>query len=216
MHALNLLIPHDINCLLGALEVKLKLPIFLAQFEALAFLYPGEEILVLRDLSLGVAIPGSEIPAAVLLPKPTRGREVAYRIGAAVNRCGLLFALAGHLVEQPERRVLGRPLRQARPEHREFLLVFLLQLRLDALILDQLCLLLLLLGSAHVPIQPRQAHLLPVKLPLEVLNVLLVEYDFLDFFLGEEEVRCVIQAVRVDRLLAPLGGRDLLLHGQVV
>jgi len=55
-----------------------------------------------------------------------------------------------------------------------------------------------------------------VKLPLEVLNVLLVEDDFLDFFLGEEEVRCVIQAVRVDRLLAPLGGRDLLLHGQVV
>ena len=77
MHALNLLIPHDINCLLGALQVKLKLPIFLAQFEALAFLYPGEEILVLRDLTLGVAIPGSKIPAAVLLPKPTRGREVA-------------------------------------------------------------------------------------------------------------------------------------------
>ena len=99
MHALNLLIPHDINGLLGAPEVELKLPIFLAQFEALAFLYAGEEILVLRVLSLGVAIPGSEIPAAVLLPKPTRGRKVGYRIGATVDRCGLLFALASHLIE---------------------------------------------------------------------------------------------------------------------
>jgi len=55
-----------------------------------------------------------------------------------------------------------------------------------------------------------------VKLPLKVLNVLLVEYDFLDFFFREEEVGSVIQAVRVDRLLATLGGRDFLLHGEVV
>jgi hypothetical protein len=55
-----------------------------------------------------------------------------------------------------------------------------------------------------------------VKLPLKVLNVLLVEYDFLDFFFREEEVRCVIQAVGVDRLLATLGGCDFLLHGEVV
>lgn len=99
MHALDLLIPHDINCLLGTLEVKLKLPIFLTQFEALAFLYPGEEILILRDLSLGVAISRSEIPATVLLPDATRGRKVAERISAAVDRDGLLFTLTSHLIE---------------------------------------------------------------------------------------------------------------------
>jgi hypothetical protein len=57
MHALDLLIPHNIYRLLGTLEVKLKLPIFLVQFKALAFLNPREEILVLRGLSLGIAIP---------------------------------------------------------------------------------------------------------------------------------------------------------------
>jgi len=57
MHALYLLIPHNINSLLGTLKVKLKLPVFLAQFKSLAFLNPREEILILRGLSLGVAIP---------------------------------------------------------------------------------------------------------------------------------------------------------------
>jgi hypothetical protein len=57
MHALDLLIPHNINSLLGTLKVKLKLPVFLAQFKSLAFLNPREEILILRGLSLGVAIP---------------------------------------------------------------------------------------------------------------------------------------------------------------
>jgi hypothetical protein len=71
VHALDLLIPHDINCLLGTLEVKLKLPIFLTQFKAVAFLYPGEEILILRDLAVGVPISLSKISAAVLLPEAT-------------------------------------------------------------------------------------------------------------------------------------------------
>jgi len=57
MHALDLLIPHNINSLLGTLQIKLKLPVFLAQFKSLAFLNPREEILILRGLSLGVAIP---------------------------------------------------------------------------------------------------------------------------------------------------------------
>lgn len=57
VHALNLLIPHNIYRLLGTLKVKLKLPIFFVQFEALAFLNPREEVLVLRGLSLGVTIP---------------------------------------------------------------------------------------------------------------------------------------------------------------
>ena len=57
VHALDLLIPHNIYRFLGTLKVKLKLPIFLVQFQALAFLNPREEVLVLRGLSLGVAIP---------------------------------------------------------------------------------------------------------------------------------------------------------------
>ena len=69
MHALDLLIPHNINCLLGTLKVKLILSIFLAQFKALAILNPREEIFILRGLSLGVAIPRGEIPAAVLFPE---------------------------------------------------------------------------------------------------------------------------------------------------
>ena len=72
MHALDLLIPHNINSLLGTLQVKLKLPIFLAQFEALAaFLITREEIHILRDLTLRFAIPRGEIPAAVLLQEAT-------------------------------------------------------------------------------------------------------------------------------------------------
>ena len=55
-----------------------------------------------------------------------------------------------------------------------------------------------------------------MKLSLKVLDVLLVEYDLLDFFLREEEVSCVIQAIRVHRLLPSLGGCDFLHHGQVV
>ena len=55
-----------------------------------------------------------------------------------------------------------------------------------------------------------------MKLPLEVLDVLLVEYDFLDFFLREEKVSCVIQAVRVHRLLPALAGCNFLHHRQVV
>ena len=85
VHALNLLIPHNIYRLLGTLEIKLKLPIFLVQFKALAFLNPREEILVLRGLSLGVAIPRGKIPATVLLPETARGRKVTERISSAVD-----------------------------------------------------------------------------------------------------------------------------------
>jgi hypothetical protein len=52
-----------------------------------------------------------------------------------------------------------------------------------------------------------------MKLPLKVLDVLLVKYDLLDFFLREEKVSCVIQAVWVNWLLSTLGGCDFLLHG---
>jgi hypothetical protein len=106
----------------------------------------------LRDLSLGVAIARGEIPATVLLPEATRGRKASERISAVVDRERLLFTLTGHLIKEPERGVFLCSLSQTTLEHRQFLLIFLLQLSLDAFILNQLCFLLFLPGSPHVPI----------------------------------------------------------------
>jgi hypothetical protein len=100
-----------------------------------------------------------------------------------------------HLIEKPKRRIFLSPLGQLRFENEALLLVFFLKLCLNAFILEQLGFLLFFSRATNVEVEARKPHFLTVKLSLEVINILLVKNDLLDFFFREEEIGSIVQTI---------------------
>ncbi len=165
VHLFDLLAAHDVDGLLRALQVELELPILLPQLEALRERSQQRVSLfwqMVSPLWKRRTTPTTRIPLTLMSNK----RSIGW-LWFLWLECAGAVVVWGHLVEEPEGRVLDWALREAGLEHPDLSLVLVPQLGLDRLVLQQLTLLLpLLLLSAQPQVQTRQTWLVTLQLTL--------------------------------------------------